>query len=245
MSELSEFLGDEKIRFHVIDTEDRQRSSDWVIWESNESVYLSTTTLSGLIKLSIHPRGVSADGCDTQFGTTSTFWQNLRDRNSAEAVPFHRWKRPSPEGNQVCMIASVSFPTAFLGNVVTKKRLRGRKLAFPLPAEDRALELSLLNHRLSAKDIEQALISKLYTPMICIALESGENISIVCRYVEFPMLTTEMFSVGKAQSNWIGEPVKIGQSMENLHAIVIREYPKDGDPLILAEINGFTLTRNA
>ena len=245
MSELSELFGDEKIRFHVIDSENRQRSSDWIIWESNESVYLSAVTLSGLIKLSIHPSGVSDDGCDTQFGTTSNFWQNLRTRNNAESVPFHRWKRPYPLGNHICMIASISFPSAFLGNVVTKKKLSGRKLAFPLPAEGKALELALLSHRLNAADIEQALISKLYTPVICIALVSGENISIVCRYVEFPMSVNEMFSLDRAQSNWMGEPIEIGQSMENSHAIVIREYPKDGEPLLLAEINGFTLTRNA
>ncbi|MEP7350122.1 MAG: hypothetical protein ABI668_09250 [Sphingorhabdus sp.] len=123
MTPISDVLGDNKIRFHVIDDSDRQRSSDWIIWESKGSLYLSVTTLSGLLKLSLHPRETSNDGYDTQFSTTAKFWQELQSRGFAGSAPFHRWRRPKPVAMKASLVASVTFPTAYLQNIVKPKKI--------------------------------------------------------------------------------------------------------------------------
>ena len=75
---ISNLLGDEKVRFHVVDSENRQRSSDWIIWQSNESLYVAVISLSSSLKLSLHPRGTSEDGKDSQFSTASALYRKAK-----------------------------------------------------------------------------------------------------------------------------------------------------------------------
>ena len=241
---LSDWLGDEKLRFYAVDDSGRQRTSDWILWESNDSVYLSTVGLSGILKLSIHPRGSSKDGYDTQFGTSTTFWKNLIRRQFQGNVPFARWRRPDPNETQISLVASVSFPTNLLHNVVEDRKLSGRKLAFPLPKAGLAIEIALLNHKASHTAVENLLISAGYTPIVCFYISDGERISVTARHVEFPHTSHDFIKFDRSESNWIGENIEVGATLDGAHAIVIHKWPHESEPLLLAEVNGFSLTRN-
>lgn len=243
MSDVSDLLGDEKIRFHVVDDENRQRSTDWIIWESNESVYLSTVCLSGQLKLSMHPRGLSDDGKDTQFSITASFWKRLLSRGHTSSVPFHRWKRPDPDPNQVCLVASVTFPTEYLGIEFQARKLGGRKLAFPLPAVGHGFELSIFNHSRKSPSLESSFLAKGLTPFISIGLASGEIFSIAGRNVEFPFTREQLFPQSQGSISWFGQPIPIGDQVSRASAIMVHDFPKDGEPILLAEINGFSIKR--
>ncbi len=242
--EISNFLGDEKIRFHVIDSENRQRSSDWIIWESNGSFYVAVVGLSGIMKLSLHPRGTNNDGMDSQFSITRTYWEKMQSDGFAGNAPFHRWKRSALRKGNISKVASITFPTSHLHNIVPSRKFKCKKLAFPLPKVGKAFELSIFSHIFNPKLIEDNFIKQTYTPMFDYELCDGEHVSIVGKYIDFPISFDMILPTDRASSNWIGKRIEVGQRVEGAHAIVIHSWPSNGSPLLLAEINGFTLIRN-
>jgi hypothetical protein len=205
--------------------------------------------LGGALKFSMHPRGTSADGKDCQFGTTSSLWSRIRNMRHADKVSFHRWKRPEYAENHITLIASIFFPTEALRNSLEVRKLSRRKAGLLLPEPGKAAEVGIFSHNINVDEkqnldkVERSLFSASYLPLVDFDL-SGERATVAVRSVDFPYSANEIAPASFDNSVFLGSPLKAGQTVNRAHAIVSPGWPVDGQPLILAEINGFSMTLN-
>lgn len=250
MSELFDFFADEKLRFCMVDSEQMQRSSDWVVWANKGSLYFSVVVLGGVLKFSMHPRGTSRDGKDCQFGATSRLWNRIRDLNYADKVPFHRWKQPDSSKNQISLVASIFFPTEALRTQGEPRRLSRRKAGLLLPEPGKAAEIGIFSHYIDVDEkpnldkVERSLLNEGYLPLVDFDL-AGERATVAVRSVDFPFNANEIVPANPEEFVFLGNPLQVGQTVIGAHSIAILGWPSEGQPLILAEVNGFSFHLNA
>lgn len=230
---LQKFIDD--FRFQIVDENDVQRSSTWTIKHDEKSVYVFVRSHGGKMKLSFHPIGDADDGNDSQCGLVTDHRNKLKAQGYI--VPNRiRWKRPNDK-SKIKRGASILFPTDYMtGEVYQFIKENKPKVSFPMAPIGHTVEVSIFFHYMDTNVVEDNLMKYGYTPIFYMTLNSGEVASVAVRQTLFDKnLLPEL---GTYTGNKLTD-VKIN-SPKFIHATLISN-PKDGEPILLCELNGFEI----
>lgn len=225
----------DKLRFYIVDDNNRRRSDIWIVWVDNGSVYVSTKKLGGHSKLSIHPNSVDGNTC--QMGANMDYVQKEQANGYGVPLPI-RWSRPAtPKQGAVC-VASIRFPTDYLkaniGRPLPASPKKKIKFALPIAKPGHAVQVNILYSIEHPDLLEKQLISAGITTLGYWEFRSGEFVSVVARQVTFdPKILSELCK-GITGQGWI--KLRPGETRENCHC-VLNNKPKDGEAILLLEIN--------
>lgn len=226
----------DKFRFYVTDDAGERWSDVWFVEGRAESVYLASRKLGGSLKLSLHPRGISGDGCDCQFGHPFSYAEKeLAAGNSP--MPRLRWTRPQASRCQFVQIARVLFPTDYLGRLPKLESDQKLKIAFPRAPAGSALEVSVFCSVGNPDEYEADVIGAGFTPVTYYPLGGEEYASIVARHVRLESdFKKDIEKLGSSPAHpLLGAPAR-GQTIENARGILIGGKPENGEALCLTEI---------
>ena len=230
------WIGDESIR----------RSAIWRIWtgKTTSDVYIAPSNLGGVQKLSLHGTGIC------QVAITKEYWDKLvaegKEAGLRRATP--RWRRPETPKSGVALAALLRFPTDFLkGATPIESVKRGKKrFFFDLADAGMSVDIGVFFSLQSANDVKSAL-QTWGNVLFHADLPSGERMWICGRRAPFdPAWIPEdsIFSKGPGKI-YVGEDVlPVGRTLSDL-SMSLWSDPKDGEPIVLAELTGVSLTRNA
>ena len=220
-------------RFQIVDEKDVQRSSTWKIIHNKDSVYIFVRVHGGKMKLSFHPIGSADDGNDAQYGLTRTHAQALEAEGHTVFNPL-RWKRPN-DRDKLNLAAKLLFPTDFMtGEVFQFVNVKTPKVSLPIAPAGHAVEVSIFFHHLDANPVEDVLISKGFTSIFYMTLESGEIATVAARHVPFDR--NSLPKVGRYPGMTLSN-TQIEDS-KYLHGVLFNK-PADYECFQLVEVNGF------
>jgi hypothetical protein len=231
----------EKVRFYVADEADRRRSAPWYVRENAGSVYVGPSLLGGSLKLSFHKTGGSADGRDSQYGTTSRYVERLRAAGFWNFPRLARWSRPVPPLHGATQVASILFPTDFLRTPLPPPPPGKTKFALPIAPPGSALEVGLFYSRSVPQELEALFIGKGLTPLFFVPANAGQFVSVTARHVAFDPNSIPKFPLTAVP---LGDGPHPGQTIDTASAIMLRDMPKDGGVVHLAEVTGLKVTRS-
>jgi len=110
------------------------------------------------------------------------------------------------------------------------------KTSLPMAPKGQAVEVSLFFHYLRADVVEEELLKYGYTPIFYMTLNSGEVVSVAARQTPFDR--NILPKPGTYSGSKLSD-IKVEDS-KFLHATLISD-PKDGEPIVLCEVNGFEI----
>lgn len=231
-----------KIRFFIAGDDDVRKSSEWIAFEENDSFYLAAKNLSGHMKLSLHPPGISNDGKDSQFSLTRNTYEELKEEGYDAGNMFTRWRRKRTS-LYFDIVARLFFPTDFMRAQISReisiKKKSSRRFQFPVAPNGKAVEIAIV-YSFSNLHIKKAVGNKAgYQEFTSWQLSTGVYISIFWRHVEFDKRITAGMIGSKITP--LKDIPEDGAERENLHAIIVCP-PQDDGTLLLAEVNGLALS---
>jgi hypothetical protein len=237
----------DKLRLFIIDEQNRARSQFWYFCSWENGLYVGPELTGRTFKLSFHANdGPSLDGCNSQWGLTRDYREIERDLGTSNVPQPIRWKRPETPSVGTAHVASIMFPTDFLGGTINPfKSLKSdqKRFALPLAPSGHAIEVGIFFSFEDLLTIKDRMRNAGGTFISCVALPGGENVAVTARQIPFNPdripLASERGRVGWPSS---GAP-KVGEAIDNCGTILF-DRPAEGQPALLAEINGITIKRN-
>jgi hypothetical protein len=214
----------DKFRFGVFEND--LFSNLWLAFASGNEFYLGVRSLVGKrMKFSFHGSGV----CHVKVALKEEVETKLR------------WKRrPTPPTGAV-HIATVRFPGGY-NNGLKPASGRPNKPLFGIAAapEGEVIEFGFFFSRDGMKVTEEKL-SQFGLPMVRIGLPNGEAVSVVSRKVWLDEKSKAALRDWRLPVEAIPDIPKGGR-VENLSAVFMNG-PSETTPLILTNVQGFSLTR--
>lgn len=224
-------------RFQIVDTQGVQRSDTWTIRQnsSEDSVFVYSRGQGQKMKLSLHPRNISDDGNDSQWGIKNKYKEGLELKGFS--VPRAvRWKRPYDK-LKTKRVATILFPSEYLtGEVYQFVKERKPKVNIPLANEGKATEVSIFysyNNQNPDVVAEHLYKNYSYTPVFYLTFSTGEIASVVIR--EVPFDKTIIPKNGSYSGHKLSDEKITGSKFIHL---LLFNHPKDGEFFQLCEING-------
>ena len=132
----------DKLRIFISDEQDRARSQCWYIRSVGNHVYIGPEPTGGTSKLTFHAeKGSSRDGCKSQWGLTGDYAEMERRLGTPNLLKPARWKRPETPAVGVVQVASIAFPTDFLGGTIPPFKSGRKRITLPLAPPELSLNL--------------------------------------------------------------------------------------------------------
>jgi hypothetical protein len=155
-----------------------------------------------------------------------------------------RWNRPETPPVGSVQVASIMFPTDFLGGTIPPFKSGRKRIALPLAPPRHAIEIGVFYSLEDPPTIRTEMNNSGGTFIGHMSLPGGENVVVAAREVPFEAaaipLAYERGRVGHALS----AAPKVGEAIDNCGVVMLLDKPADGQIVTLAEINGITIKRN-
>jgi hypothetical protein len=156
--------------------------------------------------------------------------------------PRARWERPETPSVGVAQVASIMFPTDFLGGNIPPFKSGPKRVPVLLAPPRHAIEVGLFYSRADPPTIRTEINNAEGRCIGYFSLPGGENVAVAARVVPFNAALTPSASKG-AWHALSGAP-KDDEVIENCGGVALLHMPADGQIVTLAEINGVTIKRN-
>ena len=220
-------------------------TSIWRIWTGNTTsdVYIAPSRLGGVQKLSLHGSGVC------QVSLTQEYWEKLvaegKEEGPRRATP--RWRRPETPKDGATLAVLLRFPTDFLKTSKPVESAKKKKKRFFIEPADpgQSVDIGIFYSLQSAGDAKTAL-SEWGKALFHADLPSGERLWICGRKAHFDptwIPVDSFFSRGSGKIYADEEALPVGGTLSDLSMVLFSD-PKDGEPIVVAELTAFSLTRN-
>lgn len=233
----------DKIRFCVVDSEQRAISDLWFIHSHGDSIYVAPQKLGGQLKLSLHPTGRAADGCDCQFGHPRDHADYQAARGFKPMRPLRWTRRATPEVGAIHVL-SILFPTDYLGRATQPENDGKPKFGLTAAPAGYAVEAGLFISRQGPDVMEQAFVRMGGLPLTCTDLPNGEFVSLVVRQRPFDDISEELAKLKTIPPTPLSGAPLPGESLEG-RALMVGEPPKNGEAFQLVEVGPLTIRRRA
>lgn len=230
----------DKIRFFVVDEENKAVSSVWFMQGEGRGAYVAPSTLGSSLKLSFHPPGGSRDGCDCQFGHPRNYAEGATAKGFVPMRPL-RWQRRLTPDSGAIHIASIFFPTEHL--MSAPQPLPNGKIRFALPRapQGMATEAGLFLSKEHPNELEQKFVAKGGMPLAYSDFPGDEFMSLVVRHSACPPLP-DIHQGNDANFRLLDGAPKAGDVVQG-RAIMCSDVPQDGSAFLLVEIGPLTVSR--
>ncbi len=134
--------GIDKLRIFIIDEQDRPRSQSWYFKSKGNGVYIGPEKTGRALKLSFHTdNGRARDGRNSQWGLIKDYAEMEAQLGTPKLPPLARWKRPETPSVGVAQVASIMFPTDFLGGTIPPFKSGPKRIAVTLAPPRHAIEV--------------------------------------------------------------------------------------------------------
>ena len=137
-------------------------------------------------------------------------------------------------------VASILFPTDFLGGTIPPFKSGRKRIALPLAPPRHAIEVGVFYSHAEPSIIRTEMSNSGGTFIGHMNLPGGENVAVAAREVPFEPSAIPLTSAG----GWhalSGAP-KVGEVIENCGA-ALHNMPAHGEVVVLVEFNGITVKR--
>jgi hypothetical protein len=229
-------------RIFISDEQNRARTRCWYFRSKCSGVYIGPDLIGHAMKLSFHSDDESSrDGCNSQWGLNKVYKQREILSGTPHLPPLMRWKRPETPSMGLAQVASILFPTDFLGGSIHPFKPGRKRLALPMAPPHHAIEIGVFYSREEALSIKALLVEARSTPIGYISLPGGENVAVAARQVPFDSANIRPPSQGVRHA-LSGAP-KPGESIDAC-GVLLHHEPANGEIVTLGEINGITIKGN-
>lgn len=238
-----EFPKVDKIRFFVVDAENRPISDLWFVENQGTNVYVAPTKLGGQLKLSLHTAGGAKDGCDCQFGHPRSHADEQARLGFQPMQPIRWTRQPTPKIGAIHLV-SIFFPTDYLG--IAPGPADDGKLKFALTAapSGHAVEAALFISSQGPDCLEQPFLRSSALPLVCMELSNGEFVSFVVRHTPFPDLTATLKKAETLPAVPLSGAPALGEEVSG-RAIMVGEVPAGGQAFRLIEAGPLSISRDS
>lgn len=232
----------DKIRFFVVDEENKPVSSVWFMQGEGQGAYIAPSTLGSSLKLSFHPPGGSSDGCDCQFGHPRRYAEGATGKGFVPMRPVRWQRRPTPTSGTI-HIASIFFPTEYL--MSAPQPLPNGKIKFALPRAPKgmATEAGIFLSKEHPNELEQKFMAVGGTPLAYCDFPGDEFMSLVVSHSACPPLP-DIPKEDSARFRLLDGAPDVGDVIQG-RAILCSDVPRDGSAFLLAEVGPLTVSRSA
>jgi hypothetical protein len=175
-----------KLHIFISDEQDRARSQCWYIHSISNHVYIGPEPTGGTSKLIFHAEnGRSHDGCNSQWGLTRDYAEMEKQLGTPNLLRPARWKRPETPPVGSVQVASIMFPTDFLGGTIPPFESGRKRIALPLAPPRHAIEIGVFYSLEDPSTIRTEMNNAGGTFIGHMSLPSGENVAVAAREVPF------------------------------------------------------------
>lgn len=229
----------DKFRFHIESETGILHSSAWFAREAAGSLYIAPKGLGAAMKLSLHPKGTSRDGLDTQFGLTPDEARRQRAGGFSPPQPL-RWKRTPPPSNGATQIASIIFPSDYLQTPAEHISARSKlKFALPMPPFGHAIEVGIFTTLLSPLPLEENFLRLGFTPMVCFELANSEAAILAARQTDLARWGSIVQPPTDGRPTPLNGMPEKGEQVE-ARCLVFSAPPEEGGIFLIAELGAVT-----
>lgn len=231
----------DKFRWFIADAEGQRRSQVWSVYSRKDDVYIGARNLSQAFKLSLHGRGVSRDGLDSQLGMPRDYAMRQLSAGVPTVLEPARWRRPLPQPGQPALVAVIDFPTDYLTAVFEPVTPDGKpKFVLPLAPAGGSLRVGVFYAlQADADSAVQAHVRALDTPIVKLDLPCGETAIIVAKTEPVMTLNFDLKGAGEALRPLRGAPGP--GEIAVCGAVLWADRPNDNEAVHLVEVSGLTL----
>lgn len=235
----------DKFRIFISDEQDRARSQCWYFFSNRDDVYIGPEPIGGASKLTFHANdGRSRDGHNSQWGLIRPYADKERQLGTPNILPPVRWKRPETPSVGVAHVASIMFPTDFLGGTIPPFKSGRKRIALPLAAPGQAIEIGVFYSLEDPSTIRTEINKAGGTFIGHMSLPGGENVAVVARETPFEAQAIPAAAEWARTIRPLSGAPNSGDAIDNCGAVLLRDRPADGQTVLLAEINGIRIKRN-
>ncbi len=216
---------------------DGRFSTAWAVWEHRDTLYVASRSVSGCLKISLHPEG------GYRFAFTKEFYPNIKDRSPAfRTRDLVIWPKPNLSNAKATLVASISFPTDYLRSGPPPSSAKSKYLLFEAPPAGWATIVGFFLSRLPPEQLEPSFL-RFGKPLFHWSFEDQSGLSLVGWVDKFDsrILPTSFASSAMVPLTASG---KIGDvDLRANLTCMFWNRPAPGEPLRLVEAGGVTLSK--
>jgi len=227
----------DRFRF-AISRKDGRHSHTWAVWGKKNDFYITSRSIGGQIKTSLHDKGGFRVHFDKNF-----LWQMKAVGREPPKREVVLWPKPLVPETGAVHVASVLFPTDYLTADAPKSTKQKPIFIFEAPA-GRAVEVGFF-YSLEGVAALEPKFSKIGVPCICTTLDNCHSVLTVVRVRDFapnvlPKSDLPSSGVYMFDEDGLGP----GGALTNCHAVLWNDPKKDG-LLKMIEIGGVQIRRKS
>jgi hypothetical protein len=225
----------------AVGSPDAGHSATWTAFGAGSEYYIGARHAMGSSKISLHRSEIC------RVALTEKHFNSLPGDGLAQPRDraLMKWKRaPTPDIGAV-HVASIIFPTEFLKLPEPQGTPKKPLIIFGAAPPGKAVEIGFFYSREAAATLEPKLLQIGY-PIVCTTLDNGEMITVVGRVSDFDRaVLPSQDRLEKSPMNILAKNVHtIKDELNNLTGMFWND-PGDGGSLMLIEVGGMSIRRNA
>jgi hypothetical protein len=233
-------LNSTNFRF-AIGSDEGGHSATWTAFGTGDEYYIGARHAMGSSKISLHQSGIC------RVALTEKHFNALPGDGLAQPRDraLVKWKRQPTPDIGAAHVASIIFPTEFLKLPEPQSTPKKPLIIFGAAPPGKAIEIGFFYSREAPATLEPKLL-QIGHPIVCTTLDNGEMITVVGREADFDSaVLPSQDKLDKSPMNILAKNVHtIKDQLKNLTGMFWND-PGDGGSLMLIEVGGMSIRRNA